>query len=76
MRTFEFCFLVLIPSFGEFVIPVLLGGGKVMYVGSMISYFFLETKNVFLGAAFTCFSGLILILMAFIVYLFFRKLGK
>jgi len=69
-------FLVLIPSFGEFVIPILLGGGKVMYVGSMISYFFLETKNVFLGAAFTCFSGFILILIALIVYILFRKLGK
>jgi len=69
-------FLVLIPSFGEFVIPVLLGGGKVMYVGSLISYFFLETKNVFLGAAFTCFSGFILILVALIVYVIFKKFGK
>ena len=69
-------FLILIPSFGEFVIPVLLGGGKVMYVGSMISYFFLETKNVYLGAAFTCFSGLILIIIASVIYKVFRKFGK
>jgi len=69
-------FLVLIPSFGEFVIPVLLGGGKVMYVGSMISYFFLETKNIFLGAAFTCFSGFVLILLAAVVYMLFKRFDK
>ena len=69
-------FLVLIPSFGEFVVPSLLGGGKVMYVGSMISYFFLETKNLFLGAAFTCFSGLVLIMLSIVVYYMFKKLRK
>ncbi|MFC1842566.1 ABC transporter permease [Candidatus Dependentiae bacterium] len=69
-------FLVLIPSFGEFVIPNLLGGGKVMYVGSLIYYFFLETKNVFLGSAFTCFSGFVLIVTAFIIYLIFRRLSR
>lgn len=69
-------FLVLIPSFGEFIVPALLGGGKTMYVGSMISYFFLETKNVFLGSAFTCLSGLALIVVALLVHLFFNKIGK
>jgi len=69
-------FLVLIPSFGEFVIPALLGGGKVMYVGSMITYFFLETKNPFLGAAFTCLSGFVLILFALLIYVIFKKLFK
>jgi len=69
-------FLVLIPSFGEFVIPALLGGGKVMYVGSMISYFFLETKNVFLGSAFTVLSGACLIIVAVLIYLLFKKLSK
>jgi len=69
-------FLVLIPSFGEFVIPSLLGGGKSMYVGSLISYFFLETKDLFLGSAFTCFSGLILIIVSIVIYFIFKKLGK
>jgi len=69
-------FLVFIPSFGEFVIPSLLGGGKVMYVGSMISYFFLETKNVFLGSAFTALSGFILLLTALLIYLFFRRFNR
>jgi len=67
-------FLVFIPSFGEFVIPSLLGGGKFMFVGSMISYFFLETKNVFLGSAFTLFSVLFLVCAALGIYWIFKKL--
>jgi len=69
-------FLVYIPSFGEFVIPTLLGGGKIMFVGSLISYFFLDTKNIFLGAAFTCVSGLFLIMSALFIFWIFRKYAK
>ncbi len=53
--------LVLIPAFGEFVIPSLLGGSKYMLVGTLISYFFLVARNNAYGAAFTCLSGLALI---------------
>ena len=53
--------LVLIPAFGEFVIPSLLGGAKYLLVGSLISYLFLVARNNSLGAAFTCLSGLVLI---------------
>jgi len=69
-------FLVYIPSFGEFVIPTLLGGGKIMFVGSLISYFFLDTKNIFLGAAFTCVSGLFLIISALLIFWIFRRYAK
>lgn len=58
-------FLVFIPAFGEFVVPLLLGGGKTMYVGSLISFLFLETKSIEWGAAFTCVSGIILIVAVF-----------
>ena len=34
-------FLVFVPAFGEFVIPAILGGGKQLYVGSLISHYFL-----------------------------------
>jgi len=54
-------FLVFIPSFGEFVVPMLLGGGKQMFAGSLISFLFLETKSMFWGAAFTCMSAVVLI---------------
>ena len=66
-------FLVFIPSFGEFVVPSLLGGGKQMFVGSLISYFFLETRSVFLGAAFTCLSGGVLIVSLVVLNMVLKK---
>jgi len=53
--------LVFVPAFGEFVIPALLGGDKEMYIGSVISHYFLTVRKVGLGSAFTCFCALILI---------------
>lgn len=55
--------LVLIPAFGEFVIPSLFGGSKQMLVGSLISYYFFAARNNALGAAFTCMSSMALILV-------------
>lgn len=55
------CFLVFVPSFGEFVIPALMGGAKNMFVGSLISHYFLVAHDASQGAAFTCFSGAILL---------------
>ena len=46
-------FLVFVPSFGEFVIPTLLGGGKKLFVGSLISQYFLVARNPNIGSAFT-----------------------
>ncbi len=60
--------LVLIPAFGEFVIPSLLGGSKYMFVGSLISYYFLVARNNAVGAAFTCLSGIALIAVLFVFY--------
>ncbi|NBQ17205.1 ABC transporter permease [bacterium] len=53
--------LVFIPAFGEFVIPALLGGDKNMYVGSVITHYFLTIRDVSLGSAFTCSSVVILV---------------
>ncbi len=53
--------LVFIPSFGEFVVPALLGGDKSMYVGSVITHYFLTIRNVSQGSAFTCVSVLVLL---------------
>ncbi len=55
--------LVFIPSFGEFVVPGLLGGDKHMYVGSVITHYFLTVRNVSQGSAFTCVSVLILLVL-------------
>jgi spermidine/putrescine transport system permease protein len=66
-------FLVFVPSFGEFVVPTLLGGGKQLFVGSLITQYFLSARNPYLGAAFTCLSGLILLLAIGLLYWYFSK---
>lgn len=53
-------FLVFIPSFGEFVIPSLLGGDRKLMVGSLISHYFLLVRDGAAGAAFTITAALIL----------------
>jgi spermidine/putrescine transport system permease protein len=66
-------FLVFIPAFGEFVIPVLLGGGKQLYVGSLITHYFLVSRSSGLGAAFTWLSSMILIISTVVMqWLFVR----
>ena len=55
-------FLVFIPSFGEFVIPELMGGDKVAYVGNVISLYVLDQSSQTLGIAFTLLSAFLLIL--------------
>lgn len=66
-------FLVFVPAFGEFVIPGLMGGNKLMYVGSLISYYYLVARNEPLGAAFTVASCVVLILAALCVYVAFSR---
>jgi spermidine/putrescine transport system permease protein len=66
-------FIVFIPAFGEYVIPTLMGGGKFLYVGSLITHYFLLLRNLSLGAAFTCFSSLLLLIVALLLYWRFRK---
>lgn len=60
--------LVFVPAFGEFVVPALLGGDKNMYVGSVITHYFLTIRNVSLGSAFTCLSVAVLF---FLLFMFF-----
>lgn len=45
------CLLVFIPAFGNFVVPALLGGAKVMLVGNTIEQQFLAARNWPFGAA-------------------------
>lgn len=60
--------LVFIPSFGEFVIPALLGGDKNMYIGSVITHYFLTIRDNALGSAFTCFATAVLALFLLFVF--------
>jgi len=60
-------FLVFVPSFSEFVIPLLLGGDKYMFVGGLITHYFLTSRSLSLGAAFTTFSSLVLLFFCVIL---------
>lgn len=66
--------LVFIASFGEFVIPALLGGNKFMYAGSLISYYFLTTNDDVLGSAFTCLSCALVLLCVLLIYWRLKKI--
>ena len=66
-------FLVFVPSFGEFVVPTLLGGGKQLYVGSLITQYFLAARDIPLGSAFTIMSGLVLMMAVGILYWYFNR---
>lgn len=66
-------FLVYIPSFGEFAIPALMGGDKIMFVGNVVSEFILAEGTGSLGAAFMVLSGAILLASAIF---FYKLLGR
>jgi spermidine/putrescine transport system permease protein len=59
-------YLVFIPSFGEFVIPELMGGAKDLFIGNVISLFIMDHQTAPLGIAFTVVSitALLLTLVA------------
>jgi spermidine/putrescine transport system permease protein len=61
-------FLVLVPAFAEFAIPELMGGDRIMFVGSVISYYILGSQTISLGAAFTLISSIILLAVILIMY--------
>ena len=68
--------LVFIPTFGEFAVPDLLGGGKEIFWGSMIVEKFLMSRNWQSGAALTVEGILFLIVfftLCFAIYKFFNK---
>ncbi len=67
-------FLVFVPSFGEFAIPELMGGDKIMFAGSVISRFILSAQTAKLGVAFTIISSITLIMAAAILYWLIRKI--
>jgi spermidine/putrescine transport system permease protein len=62
--------LVTIPTFGEFIIPEIMGGDRTMFVGSVITHFILATESAVAGAAFTLISSAVLVLVAGALYIF------
>lgn len=69
-------FLVFIPSFGEFAIPELMGGDKIMFAGSVISHFILGDQTGSLGAAFAFVSCIVLLGISLLIYKAFDRLLK
>ncbi len=69
-------FLVLVPSFTEFVIPGLMGGEKYVFVGSVISDYILGDKTISYGAAFTSISCFIFIIVILLLQYVITKLLK
>ena len=67
-------FLVYVVSFGEYVIPSLLGGMKLFFVGTLISEYFFIGKDWHLGAAFICVSCAMLFLSALAFHWLFNKI--
>lgn len=67
-------FLVYVISFGEYVIPSLLGGMKVFFVGTLISEYFFIGKDWHTGAAFICLSCSMLFVSAIAYNWLFRKI--
>lgn len=67
------CTLVWVPSLGEYVIPTILGGGKVFMVGNVIAQYFTDAFEWPLGAAL---SIALVILALLIVAGVFVLLGK
>ncbi len=53
--------LVFGMSFGDYIIPQLIGGGKALFTGTLISEYFIVSRAFPLGSAFTCVSALVLI---------------
>lgn len=60
------CLLVLIPVMGEYLIPVLLGGGRSYFLGNALADLFLQSRNWPLGAAM---AGAFILLMTAILLL-------
>lgn len=57
------CLFVFVPSFGNFVIPEMLGGGKSIMVGNLIRNEFLSTRDWPFGATLSLALIAVLILL-------------
>ncbi len=65
--------LVFIPSLGNFIVPDLLGGAKVMMIGNLIEQQFLSARNWPFGSAL---SVMIMLVMLVLIILYMRRAGR
>ena len=69
-------FLVLGMSFGEYVIPQLMIGDKTFFVGTLISDYFILSRQFAVGSAFICLSAFVLLVLMMVAFFGFRLLKK
>ena len=70
------CLLVFIPAMGEYLIPVLLGGGKTYFLGNALADLFLQSRNWPFGSAIgSAFVALMLVVVA-LYTLFTARLAR
>ena len=67
------CMLVFILLMGEFLIPALLGGGKVFFVGNALVDLFLQSRNWAYGSAV---AATLVIVMLVVVSLYMRLMMR
>jgi|TARA_B110000444_G_scaffold35739_1_gene31256 spermidine/putrescine transport system permease protein len=65
--------LVFIPSLGNFIVPDLLGGAKVMMIGNIIEQSFLTSRNWPFGA---CLAIILMIVVVTLLYFYVKILSK
>jgi spermidine/putrescine transport system permease protein len=65
--------LVFIPSLGNFVVPDLLGGAKVLMIGNLVEQQFLSARNWPFGAAL---SVMIMAAMFVLILIYIRRIGR
>jgi len=65
--------LVFIPSLGNFVVPDLLGGAKVLMIGNLVEQQFLSARNWPFGAAL---SVMIMLVMFILIIFYVRRIGR
>lgn len=66
------CILVMIPSLGAFITPALLGGGKSLMIGNLISLQFGQARNWPFGSA----IALVLMLLVMVSLLAYLRYGS
>ena len=65
--------LVFIPSLGNFIVPDLLGGAKVLMIGNLIEQQFLSARNWPFGAAL---SVMMMAVMFLLILIYLRRIGR
>jgi len=65
--------LVFIPSLGNFIVPDLLGGAKVMMIGNLVEQQFLSARNWPFGSAL---SVMIMLVMFTLIVFYLRQIGQ